>query len=85
LTQSVLTQDTDFQCFRPGATAAWSEPVSIEVKKLTLNSPATPEKLEALIGEAEKIAAPFDISILSEFIFNMNSPQILLKARIFHG
>ena len=59
-------QDTDLRSYRLGSTASWSEAVSVGVKELALSSPATPDEMDALIGEAEEIAARFGISVYRE-------------------
>ena len=61
-----MAQDTDLRSYRLGATASWSEAISVGVKELALSSPATPDEMDALIGEAEKIAARFGISVYRE-------------------
>jgi hypothetical protein len=61
-----LAQHTDLRSYRLGSTASWSEAVSVGVKELALSSPATPDEMDALIGEAEEIAARFGISIYRE-------------------
>jgi len=61
-----LAQETDLRSYRLGATASWSEAVSVGVKELALSSPATPDEMDALIGEAENIAARFDVSVYRE-------------------
>lgn len=63
---ATLAQDTDLRSYRLGATASWSEAISVGVKELALSSPATPDEMNALIGEAEKIAARFGISVYRE-------------------
>ncbi len=62
-TAATLAQDTDLRSYRLGATASWSEAISVGVKELALSSPATPDEMDDLIGEAEKIAARFGISV----------------------
>jgi hypothetical protein len=59
-------QDTDLRSYRLGSTASWSEAVSVGVKELALSSPATPDEMDALIGEAKNIAARFGISVYRE-------------------
>ncbi len=61
-----MAQDTDLRSYRLGATASWSEAISVGVKELALSSPATPDEMDALIGEAERIAARFGISVYRE-------------------
>jgi len=61
-----MAQDTDLRSYRLGATASWSEAISVGVKELALSSPATPDEMDDLIGEAEKIAARFGISVYRE-------------------
>ena len=61
-----LAQDTDLRSYRLGSVASWSEAVSVGVKELALGSPATPDEMDALIDEAEKIAARFGISVYRE-------------------
>lgn len=63
---AVPAQDMDLRSYRLGATASWSEAINVGVKELALSSPATPEEMDALIGEAEKIAARFGISVYRE-------------------
>ncbi len=65
-TAAAPAQDTDLRSYRLGATASWSEAISVGVKELALSSPATPEEMDDLIGEAEKIAARFGISVYRE-------------------
>jgi hypothetical protein len=64
--QFTLSQDTDLRSYRLGALAAWSEAVSIGVKELALSAPATPEEMDALIGDGEGIAARFGIGVYRE-------------------
>jgi hypothetical protein len=59
-------QDIDTRSYRLGSTASWSEAISAGVKELALSSPATPDEMDALVDEAEKIAARFDISVYRE-------------------
>ena len=59
-------QDTDLRSYRLGATASWSEAVSVGVKELALSSPATPEEMDELIEDAEKTAARFGVSVYRE-------------------
>ncbi len=61
-----MAQDTDLRSYRLGATASWSEAISVGVKELALSSPATPDEMDALIGEAERIAGRFGISVYRE-------------------
>jgi hypothetical protein len=63
---AALAQDTDLRSYRLGAIASWSEAISVGVKELALSSPATPDEMDALIGEAERIAARFGISVYRE-------------------
>ena len=65
-TAATLAQDTDLRSYRLGAIASWSEAVSVGVKELALSSPATPDEMDALIDEAERIAARFGISVYRE-------------------
>ncbi len=58
-----VAQDIDLRSYRLGATASWSEAISVGVKELALSSPATPDEMDDLIGEAEKIATRFGISV----------------------
>ena len=63
---TTLAQDTDLRSYRLGSIASWSEAVSVGVKELALSSPATPDEMDALIEDAEKIAARFGISVYRE-------------------
>jgi hypothetical protein len=63
---TTLAQETDVRSYRLGSTASWSEAISVGVKELALSSPATPDEMDALIGEAESIAARFGISVYRE-------------------
>ncbi len=65
-TTAALAQDTDLHSYRLGSTASWSEAISIGVKELALSSPATPDEMDVLIEDAEKIAARFGISVYRE-------------------
>ena len=65
-TTATLAQDTDLRSYRLGSTASWSEAISVGIKELALSSPATPDEMDALIDEAEKIAARFGISVYRE-------------------
>ena len=65
-TAVTLAQDTDLRSYRLGSTASWSEAISVGIKELALSSPATPDEMDALIGEAEEIAARFGISVYRE-------------------
>ena len=62
----VLAQDTDQRSFRLGGIAAWSEAVGVGVKQLALSAPATADEMNALIGEAERIAAGFGVQVYRE-------------------
>jgi hypothetical protein len=64
--QFALAQDDDQRSYRLGAVAAWSEAVSVGVKELALSAPTTPDEMDALIGEAERIAARFGIRVYRE-------------------
>jgi len=66
LATATLAQETDLRSYRLGATASWSEAISAGVKELALSSPATPEEMDGLIEDAEKIAARFGISVYRE-------------------
>ena len=61
-----FAQETDLRSYRLGATASWSEAISVGVKELALSSPATPAEMDALIEEAKMIAARFGISVYRE-------------------
>jgi hypothetical protein len=63
---TTLAQETDVRSYRLGSTASWSEAVSVGVKELALSSPATPDEMDALIEDAEKIAARHGISVYRE-------------------
>ncbi len=63
---ATLAQETDVRSYRLGSTASWSEAVSVGVKELALSSPATPDEMDALIEDAEKIAARHGISVYRE-------------------
>ena len=52
-TAATLAQDTDIRSYRLGSTASWSEAVSVGIKELALSSPATPDEMDEMIGEAE--------------------------------
>ena len=65
-TTATLAQDTDLRSYRLGSTASWSEAISVGIKELALSSPATPDEMDALIEDAEKIAARFGISVYRE-------------------
>lgn len=60
------SRDSDLRSYRLGSTASWSEAISVGVKELALSSPTTPAEMDALIGEAEEIAARFGISVYRE-------------------
>ena len=66
LAAASLAQDIDLRSYRLGSIASWSEAVSVGVKELALGSPATPDEMDALIDEAEKIATRFGISVYRE-------------------
>ena len=63
---AVLAQDTDQRSYRLGGIASWSEAVSVGVKQLALSAPVTPDEMDAMIGEAERIAARFGIRAYRE-------------------
>lgn len=62
----IVAQDTDPRSYRLGGIASWSEAVSVGVKQLALSAPATPEEMDTLIGDAERIAAGFGIRVYRE-------------------
>ncbi len=65
-TVAVMAQDTDLRSYRLGSIASWSEAISVGIKELALSSPATPDEMDKLIGEAEQIAARFGVSVYRE-------------------
>jgi hypothetical protein len=59
-------QDTDLRSYRLGATASWSEAISVGIKELALGSPVTAEEMDGLVEEAGEIAARFGVSVYRE-------------------
>lgn len=58
--------DIDTRSYQLGSISSWSEAINVGIKELALGSPATPAETDALIGEAEKIAGRFGISVYRE-------------------
>lgn len=66
LTTAAMAQDTELRSYRLGSIASWSEAISVGIKELALSSPAAPDEMDALVGEAERIAARFGVSVYRE-------------------
>lgn len=66
LAVSAMAQDTDLRSYRLGSIASWSEAISVGIKELAFSSPAAPEEMDELIGEAGQIAARFGVSVYRE-------------------
>ena len=58
--------DIDRHSYRLGSISSWSEAINVGIKQLALSSPATPEEMDRIVDEAERIAGSYGLSVFRE-------------------
>ena len=68
-TEKTGSAEIDRRSYMLGGIGAFAEVVDIGIKKLALSSPMSPAEMDALIGEAQRIAADNNVELYRETDF----------------